>query len=85
MISITSDIHHQGLQTGNQKHSDLSEVATAVIMHNIFKEFEIKGTYFISGKAFEDHWDELKRFAMTKTLTLVGITIIALSQSYFIA
>ena len=72
MISITSDIHHQGLQTGNQKHSDLSEVATAVIMHNIFKEFNIKGTYFISGKAFEDHWLELQKICNDENFNIGG-------------
>lgn len=72
MISITSDIHHQGLQTGNQKYSDLTEVATAVIMHQIFEEFKIKGTYFISGKAFEDHWKEVKKVCRSEQFDIGG-------------
>ena len=72
MISITSDIHHQGLKTGNQKHSDLTEVETALIMHKIFKEFKIKGTYFISGKAFEDHWSELQKICGDSNFDIGG-------------
>jgi len=72
MISITSDIHHQGLDTGNQKHSDLTEVETAVIMHKIFKNFNIKGTYFISGKAFDDHWTEVKELCFDERFDIGG-------------
>ena len=72
MISITSDIHHQGLQTGNQKHSDITEVQTAVIMHRLFKQFNIKATYFISGKAFEDQWEELKNICNDPSFDIGG-------------
>ena len=72
MISITSDIHHQGLQTGNQKHSDITEVQTAIIMHKLFKKFNIKATYFISGKAFEDQWNELKNICDDPSFDIGG-------------
>jgi hypothetical protein len=52
MIVLSADIHHSSLGTGNQAHSDLSEVQTALDFAQLLTEYGVKATYFISGKAF---------------------------------
>ncbi len=52
MIVLSADIHHSSLGTGNQAHSDLSEVQTALDFAQLLSEYGVKATYFISGKAF---------------------------------
>ena len=72
MISITSDIHHQTLGTGNQKHCDISEIKTAILMHQILKSKNLKATYFISGKSFEEEWDDLKNICGDQEFDIGG-------------
>jgi hypothetical protein len=52
MIVLSADIHHSSLGTGNQAHSDRSEVQTALDFAQLLTEYGVKATYFISGKTF---------------------------------
>jgi hypothetical protein len=60
MICLTGDLHHQSLGTGNQRHCDLSELAVAQRFLQLVEGYKVKVTFFISGKAFEEQWPEVR-------------------------
>ncbi|PIQ24154.1 hypothetical protein COW36_10695 [bacterium (Candidatus Blackallbacteria) CG17_big_fil_post_rev_8_21_14_2_50_48_46] len=59
MICLSADIHHSSLRTGNQAHSDLPEVQTAVLFARLLARYQVQATYFISGKTFAEEWEQL--------------------------
>lgn len=60
MICLTGDLHHQSLGTGNQYHCDISEIQVAQRYMAMLREAGVKVTFFISGRAFDQQWDELQ-------------------------
>ena len=60
MICLTGDLHHASLGTGNQKHCDTTELKVAQRYLRMLNEANVKATFFISGKCFEEEWDDLK-------------------------
>jgi hypothetical protein len=54
MICLTGDIHHEGLNTGNQQHSDRSEIQTALDFLQLLDFYQVKMTLFVSGKTFQE-------------------------------
>lgn len=60
MICLTGDIHHASLRTGNQRHSDISEVQAAQRYLELIEQAGVKATFFVSGRTFEEQWDELR-------------------------
>lgn len=60
MICLTGDLHHSSLRTGNQLHADDTEIRIAGRYLDMLAERDIKVTFFISGKAFDEEWDDLK-------------------------
>jgi len=50
MICLTADLHHMSLKTGNQLHSDQTEMALAAQFVKMMEERDIKGSFFITGK-----------------------------------
>jgi hypothetical protein len=59
MICLTGDVHHATLRTGNQTHSDRTEVDLAVRYVDLLRDAGVKVTYFASGLAFEQEWSAL--------------------------
>lgn len=60
MICLTGDLHHMSLGTGNQKHSDISELRTAQLYLDILRNAGIRVTFFVSGLCFVEEWGDLK-------------------------
>ena len=60
MICLTCDIHHMSLNTGNQQFTNRSEVSIAAQFIEMLKQRKIRSTSFITGRCFEEEWDELK-------------------------
>jgi len=59
MICLTGDIHHATLRTGNQRHCDHSEVQVARQYLDLLEDAGVKVTFFISGRTFDEEWDDL--------------------------
>lgn len=50
MICLTGDIHHMSLGTGNQRASDITEIAAAQRYMHLLSEADVRVTMFITGK-----------------------------------
>jgi peptidoglycan/xylan/chitin deacetylase (PgdA/CDA1 family) len=74
MICLTGDIHHATLNTGNQQHSDISEIQTAALYTRLVEEFGVKVTYFITGKSFADEWEDLRPVCQSPNVEIGGHT-----------
>ena len=74
MICLTADLHHMSLGTGNQEHSDKTEMALAWEFVKMMEKRNIKGSFFITGRAFKEEWDEVKPIAMSPNIELGGHT-----------
>ena len=74
MICITSDIHHMSLNTGNQQHCDITEVETALLFLKLLDKYDLKATFFISGKTFAEEWEALKPICESPGLEIGGHT-----------
>lgn len=74
MICLTADIHHSSLNTGNQQHSDLPEVVTAALFADLLARYQVKATYFISGKTFAEEWDQLAPICEQPLIEIGGHT-----------
>lgn len=71
-ITLTGDLHHQSLGTGNQRHCELSELQTAQRFLRLLEERSIKITFFVSGKCFTEDWDELEPITESPLVELGG-------------
>lgn len=60
MICLTGDLHHMSLQTGNQKHCDISEMRVARRYLKRLESAQVKVTFFISGKSFAEEWEDVQ-------------------------
>ena len=74
MICLTCDVHHSSLQTGNQKHCDISEIEVANIFSKMLEDRGIRSTFFISGRSFEEEWDSLSRLCQNPLMEIGGHT-----------
>lgn len=72
MICLTGDLHHMSLKTGNQKHSDISEMKTAIMFLNLLEKYNIKMTYFITGKSFVEEWEDVKQIVFNPLIEVGG-------------
>lgn len=72
MIVLTGDLHHQSLNTGNQQHCDLTELEVAQRYLGLLEETGTKVTFFISGKCFEEQWDEVRPIVRSELVELGG-------------
>jgi peptidoglycan/xylan/chitin deacetylase (PgdA/CDA1 family) len=59
MICLTGDLHHATLRTGNQQHADDSEIRIAARFLRLLEERDLKMTFFISGRSFDEEWEDL--------------------------
>jgi len=60
MICLTGDLHHMSLKTGNQEHCDITEIQVARRYLRMLEEANVKVTFFMTGKAVAEEWDDLK-------------------------
>ncbi len=60
MICLTGDLHHMSLKTGNQQHCDISEIQVAQRYLKLLEQAGVKVTFFVSGRAFAEEWDDLR-------------------------
>ena len=72
MICLTADLHHMSLKTGNQRHSDKTEMSLAIEFVKMMEERDIKGSFFITGRSFEEEWDEVKPIVESKNIEVGG-------------
>jgi peptidoglycan/xylan/chitin deacetylase (PgdA/CDA1 family) len=72
MICLTGDIHHASLGTGNQRHCDISEVQVAGRFLRLLERYDLKATFFVSGKAFAEEWTDLRPVATHPLVELGG-------------
>jgi hypothetical protein len=72
MICLTGDLHHMSLKTGNQKHSDISELRTAQRYLDLLRDAGVKVTFFVSGLCFVEEWEDLKPIVEDPLVELGG-------------
>ncbi len=72
MICLTGDIHHSSLRTGNQRHSDITEIACARRYLGLLEEAGVKVTFFVSGLSFVEEWEDLRPIAEHPLVELGG-------------
>ena len=63
MICLTGDLHHASLGTGNQRHCDISEIQVAARFLKLLEAYDVRMTFFVSGKAFAEEWGDLAPIA----------------------
>lgn len=71
-ICLTGDLHHATLRTGNQAHSDRSEIDIAAEYTGRLLEAGVKVTYFVSGRAMEEEWESLRSICSSPNVELGG-------------
>jgi hypothetical protein len=72
MLFITGDVHHQSLKTGDQSYLDITEVEAAQKYAQIAKEYNIKITLFISGKAVDENPEVVSELGEMHNVELGG-------------
>ena len=73
MICLTGDIHHL-LPTPGQKMYEESEAELGLKYLEIAEKYNIKVTFFITGKAFIEDWDDVKKLLKYNNLEIGGHT-----------
>jgi len=72
MICLTADLHHMGLKTGNQMHSDRTEMSLAGEFVKMMEARDIKGSFFITGRSFDEEWDEIEPIVQSPNIEIGG-------------
>lgn len=72
MICLTADLHHMSLKTGNQMHSDKTEMSLAGEFVKMMEKRNIKGSFFITGRSFLEEWDEVKPIVESSNIEIGG-------------
>jgi len=74
MICLTGDLHHNTLGTGNQKFATKTENEIAVDYLKLLEDRDVKVTFFITGKSFEQEWDVIKPICESDLVEVAGHT-----------
>lgn len=77
MICLTGDIHHMSLKTNDQKYLQMTETEAALEYAAIAKEFNIRVTFFATGKAVVEEKANFKKLIQYPNLELAGHTYYA--------
>ena len=72
MICLTADLHHMSLKTGNQMHSDKTEISLALEFVRMMEARDIKGSFFITGRSFDEEWDTLEPIVQSPNIEIGG-------------
>jgi len=83
MICLTADLHHMSLKTGNQEHSDKTEMSLAGEFVKMMESRDIKGSFFITGRSFEEEWDEVKPIVDSPNIEIGGHNYEAFQPEFF--
>ena len=83
MICLTGDLHHMSLNTGNQQHCDITEMQTAILFLDLLKKYNIKATFFITGKSFEEEWEDVKQIVLDPLVEVGGHNYDAFENELF--
>ena len=77
MICLTGDIHHASLNTNEQKYiksQDDSEAKISCRYLKLMKKYGIKATFYVTGKTFDEEWEDFKPIADSKLVEIGGHT-----------
>jgi len=83
MICLTGDLHHNSLNTGNQRHCDITEMQTAKKFLNILEKYNVKMTFFITGKSFQEEFADVKPIVFHPLVETGGHTYDAFEHEIF--
>jgi hypothetical protein len=83
MICLTGDLHHMSLNTGNQKHCDISEMQTAILFLRLLENYNIKMNYFITGKSFDEEWEDVRQIVFNPLVEVGGHNYDAFEHELF--
>jgi len=72
VIVLTGDLHHQRLGTGNQAHCPISEIQAAGRYLALLEGAGVKTTFFVSGRAFDEEWEDLRPIARHPLVEIGG-------------
>jgi peptidoglycan/xylan/chitin deacetylase (PgdA/CDA1 family) len=72
MICLTADLHHMSLKTGNQIHSDKTEISLAAEFVKMMESRDIKGSFFITGRSFSEEYSALKPIINSPNIEIGG-------------
>lgn len=81
MICLTCDLHHMSLNTGNQQHCDITEIEVASQFLELLAKADVKATFFVSGRAFAEEWDDLKAICASELVEIGGHNYSCLTPS----
>jgi hypothetical protein len=60
------------LKTGNQAHSDRTEMSLAGEFVKMMESRDIKGSFFITGRSFSEEWEEVKSIVQSPNIEVGG-------------
>lgn len=72
MIILTGDLHHASLGTDNQRYCDDTEIQVARRYLERIADAGVHVTFFVTGKSFEQEWDDLRFIAEHPLVELGG-------------
>lgn len=73
-IILTGDVHHMSLNTGEQPYIDLTEAELALEAAKIALEYDLKITYFMTGKTVVEEPDLVRTITKMANIELGGHT-----------
>lgn len=83
MICLTGDLHHMTLGTGNQQHSDITELQTAQRYLERLRAARVKVTFFVTGRAAAEEWPDLRPICDDPLVELGGHTYSCFEPALF--
>lgn len=81
MICLTGDIHHY-IKSSDRSFTNLSEAELGKEYVEIANNFGVKVTFFITGKAFIEDWEDIKELLKFNNLQIGGHTWNALRPRF---
>lgn len=81
-IILTGDVHHMSLKTDDQLYIDLTEAELALEAAKIALEYDLKVTYFITGKTLVEETDVVRAIAKMPNTELGGHTYYAFKPKW---
>jgi len=83
MIYLTCDLHHDTLQTGNQKFSDRNELSLALDFAKELKNRDINATFFFTGRSLHEEPEKVIPIMNFKNIEVGGHTYNAFEPQLF--
>lgn len=83
MICLTGDLHHMSLKTLNQQHCNITEMHTARLFLKHLEEYNVKMTCFITGKSFQEEYDDVEPIIQNPLIETGGHNYNAFEFEFF--